>query len=147
MQKGFVMAVKAVIVKENRVLVLQRSKKEMEQSHMNKHQKWDLPGGGVYFHEKSEDGLHREIWEETQLQVELGKPISLFDVIRNQVHLCIFTYAASWKSGEVCLSEEHEAFDWFTLEEVEESSMPYWLKRDILHAFAEVEQQKKMQNT
>lgn len=142
MQKGFVVAVKAVIVRENRVLVLQRSKEEMEQSHLNKHQKWDLPGGGVYFHEKSEDGLHREIWEETHLQVEIKKPISLFDVIRNQVHLCIFTYAAVWKGGEVCLSHEHETFDWFTLEEVEKSSMPYWLKRDILQAFIEVYQTK-----
>ena len=49
MKRDFAVAVKAVIIKENRALVLCRSKHEMEGSYMNSHQKWDLPGGGVNF--------------------------------------------------------------------------------------------------
>ena len=52
MKRDFAVAVKAVIIKENRALVLCRSKDEMEGSYMNSHQKWDLPGGGLHFFEK-----------------------------------------------------------------------------------------------
>lgn len=65
MKRDFAVAVKAVIIKENKALVLCRSKHEMECSYMNSHQKWDLPGGGLHFFEKAEEGLRREIREET----------------------------------------------------------------------------------
>ena len=103
------MAVKAVIIKENKALVLCRSKHEMECSYMNSHQKWDLPGGGLHFFEKAEEGLRREIREETDLHVSIGPPLSLFDAIKHHIHLCIFTYACTWTGGEVRLSPEHEA--------------------------------------
>ena len=92
MHRDFAVAVKAVIVRGDEVLVLRRSKGEMAGSYMNKYQKWDLPGGGLHFYEKAEDGLLREIREETSLSVEIGRPVSMFDIIRHQIHLCIFTY-------------------------------------------------------
>ena len=69
MKRDFAVAVKAVIIKENKALVLCRSKREMECSYMNSHQKWDLPGGGLHFFEKAEEGLRREIREEADLRV------------------------------------------------------------------------------
>ena len=71
MHRDFAVAVKAVIVRGDEVLVLRRSKGEMAGSYMNKYQKWDLPGGGLHFYEKAEDGLLREIREETSLSVEI----------------------------------------------------------------------------
>ena len=136
MKRDFAVAVKAVIIKENQALVLCRSKGEMEGSYMNSHQKWDLPGGGLHFFERAEDGLHREIREETSLTVSIGQPLSLFDVIKHHIHLCIFTYVCYWEQGEVCLSAEHESFRWMTAAEVEESELPKWMKRDIRAAFA-----------
>ena len=135
MKRDFAVAVKAVIVKEGKVLVLSRSQDEMDGSYMNSHQKWDLPGGGLHFYEHSQDGLRREIKEETNLEVFVGEPISLFDVIKNHIHLCIFTYVCRWKAGEVALSEEHEAFYWMTKEEVCQSELPSWMRRDLLRAF------------
>jgi 8-oxo-dGTP diphosphatase len=135
-KRDFAVAVKAVIIKENRALVLCRSKGEMEGSFMNSYQKWDLPGGGLHFFEKAEEGLVREIAEETSLTVSIGPPLSLFDVIKHHIHLCIFTYACEWKQGEVVLSEEHEAYYWMTEAEMEESELPHWMKRDIRAAFA-----------
>ena len=136
MKRDFAVAVKAVIIKENRALVLCRSKHEMEGSYMNSHQKWDLPGGGLHFFEKSDEGLLREIMEETQLKVEIGPPLSLFDAIK---HLCIFTYACRWTDGEVFLSPEHESYMWLTKEEMEDSELPHWMKRDIRAAFKVLE--------
>lgn len=134
MKRDFAVAVKAVIVKEEKVLVLSRSKDEMECSYMNSHQKWDLPGGGLHFYEHCQEGLLREIQEETSLDVFVGEPVSLFDVIKNHIHLCIFTYACRWKAGEVVLSKEHEAFFWMTKAEVCASQLPNWMKRDVLRA-------------
>ena len=139
MHRDFAVAVKAVIVRGDEVLVLRRSKGEMAGSHMNKYQKWDLPGGGLHFYEKAEDGLLREIREETSLSVEIGRPVSMFDIIRNQIHLCIFTYAAVWTGGEVQLSKEHDGFLWLHKDEVEESELPHWMKRDIFRALEAVE--------
>ena len=132
MKRDFAVAVKAVIVKEKKVLVLSRSQDEMACSYMNNHQKWDLPGGGLHFYERSQDGLKREIKEETNLDVFVGEPVSLFDVIKNHIHLCIFTYACRWKEGDVFLSSEHEAFFWMSEEEVSASQLPNWMKRDLL---------------
>lgn len=140
MKRDFAVAVKAVIIKENKALVLCRSKDEMEGSFMNSHQKWDLPGGGVHFFEKSEEGLLREIKEETCLEVTIGKPLSLFDAIKHHIHLCIFTYVCTWKAGEVYLSDEHEAYYWMSEEEMEESELPRWMKRDIRAAFASLKE-------
>ena len=139
MHRDFAVAVKAVIVRGDEVLVLRRSKGEMVGSYMNKYQKWDLPGGGLHFYEKAEDGLLREIREETSLSVEIGRPVSMFDIIRHQIHLCIFTYAAVWTGGEVQLSKEHDGFLWLHKDEVEESELPHWMKRDIFRALEAVE--------
>lgn len=131
MKRDFAVVVKAVIVKEESVLVLRRSQEEMEGSFMNKQQKWDLPGGGLRFHEHAEAGLLREIKEETALHVSVGEPLSLFDVIKNHVHLCIFTYHCHWQTGEVCLSSEHESYIWMNLKEMKESDLPRWMKTDL----------------
>lgn len=139
MHRDFAVAVKAVIVRGDEVLVLRRSKGEMAGSYMNKYQKWDLPGGGLHFYEKAEDGLLREIREETSLSVEIGRPVSMFDIIRHQIHLCIFTYAAVWTGGEVQLSKEHDGFLWLHKDKVEESELPHWMKRDIFRALEAVE--------
>ncbi len=143
MKRDFAVAVKAVIIKEDKALVLCRSKVEMQSSYMNSRQKWDLPGGGLHFYERAEDGLHREIREETGLEAAIGPPVSLFDVIKYHIHLCIFTYACRWLEGEVRLSGEHEAFYWLTEDEAEESDLPSWLKRDIQRAFAAVGKGKR----
>ena len=60
-------------------------------------------------------------------------------IIRNQIHLCIFTYAAVWTGGEVQLSKEHDGFLWLHKDEVEESELPHWMKRDIFRALEAVE--------
>lgn len=146
MKRDFAVAVKAVIIKENKALVLCRSKHEMEGSFMNSHQKWDLPGGGLHFYEKAEEGLRREIWEETELEVSIGSPLSLFDAIKHHIHLCIFTYACRWKRGEVHLSAEHESFFWMTQEEAEKSELPHWMKRDLRNAFAVLKQEEIEKN-
>lgn len=137
-KRDFSVAVKAVVIRDNQFLVLRRSKKEIESSYMNNHEKWDLPGGGIRYFEKAEDGLLREVMEETGLNVTIIKPISLFDAIKPHIHLCIFTYVCTYDSGEVQLSSEHDAYYWLTLEEAEEKELPRWMLRDFKSAATEL---------
>ena len=89
MRSGFALAAKAVIVNGDKILLLRRSKKEMEKSFLNKYEVWDLPGGSVRFCEKCTEGLLREISEETSVKVKIIKPLRIFDVIREQVHMTL----------------------------------------------------------
>ena len=142
MQHHFSVAVKAVVLRGNCVLVLRRSQQEMQGSYINKHQKWDFPGGGLHFFEHTKEGLLREIYEETGIRVQIGMPLSVRDVIRHPVHLCIVTYLAEWREGKVCLSKEHDGFYWLHREEIPKSTLPQWMKRMIEKAFVQREYNK-----
>ncbi len=138
MRNGFALAAKAVIIKNDKALVLRRSEKEMRGSYLNKNEPWDLPGGSVRFHENCMEGLIREITEETSLKVKVLKPIRVFDVMKNQVHMTIVTYLCVYRSGGVYLSEEHDKYYWLTIKEAEDMRLPKWMLKDIKLAMSEV---------
>lgn len=143
MKRDFAVAVKAIIIWEEKTLLLHRSPQEMESSYMNKKEKWDLPGGGIHYFEHSSEGLLREIKEETNLTVKIIKPLRLFDVIKPHIHLCIFTYICLYEKGDVKLSPEHDGYYWLTLEQMEGYDIPSWMKRDFKQAFLEMEWEKQ----
>ena len=138
MKCGFALAAKAVIVNDDRILILKRSEKEMKGSYLNKNEQWDLPGGSVHFHENSLEGLLREISEETSVNVRILKPIRVFDVIKNQVHMTIITYVCQYRGGDVILSEEHDEYYWLTVKEAEEMQLPKWMIKDMKMALSEI---------
>lgn len=129
MKKDFIIVAKGVIIKDSKVLLLHRSKKEIESSIINKWNAWDLPGGGVQFFENTEKALHREIKEETALYVNIKNIISFYDVIKYHLHAGIATYLCEYKGGKVTLSDEHDGYYWLTLNEVDNSQLPTWLKK------------------
>lgn len=137
------LAVKTVIFRGNQVLFLRRSKEEQEKSRYH-HEVWDFPGGGVQQGEHCLNALKREIMEETALEVAVGKPFHVFDVIRPQVHLCIITYVSDYIDGEVFLSGEHDAYFWFTREEMKYQGIPKWMLRQVEEAFEEKIDEKQL---
>lgn len=138
MRSGFALAAKAVIVNGDKILLLRRSRKEMEKSFLNKYEVWDLPGGSVRFCEKCTEGLLREISEETAVKVKIIKPLRIFDVIREQVHMTLCTYLCVYKGGKVILSEEHDSYHWLTVKEAEEMKVPNWMIKDMKRALQEL---------
>lgn len=141
MRYGFALTAKALIIKDDKALVLRRSEKEIKSSHFNKNEPWDLPGGSVRFYENCTEGLLREIGEETSLKVKVIKPLRVFDIIKNHVHMTIFTYLCVYRSGTVVLSEEHDRYYWISLKEAEEMKLPAWILKDIRLAFNEIKKQ------
>lgn len=141
MKRDFVIAVKSVIVRDDEVLLLHRSKKEMANSSVDRLDAWDLPGGGVQFFETMEKALHREILEETGLTTEIKSFIGAYDVIRPQLHIAIITYFCQYQMGEVILSDEHDAYFWLKFDEISDYNIPKWLKKYFNIA---IEQYKKI---
>lgn len=71
--------------------------------------KWDLPGGHIHNDESKEEGLEREIYEETSLVIHNPKQMN-YNQIPNQ-----FFYVIDDWEGDVELSFEHDDFAWVDL--------------------------------
>jgi 8-oxo-dGTP diphosphatase len=137
LKRDFALAVKAIIIRDGRFLVLHRSKEEIKSSSMNHHVAWDLPGGGVRFSETAERGLFREVGEETNLKVSLVRILNCYDAIRSDVHLTILTYLCKYIDGEVKLSSEHDGYYWMTISDMRKMHLPYWMIRDFEDVYNE----------
>ena len=107
-------ALKAFIKKDGKVLVLK--------DHGTKG--LDFPGGKYRTGKKYKDELHREVNEETDLQIKIGKPFHVWtdkyhhtNLDKNDVFvICFF---CEYVSGEVKLSEEHDDFEWVDIKSAE----------------------------
>lgn len=137
--RNFSLAVKAIVVKDDKYLLLHRSASEMANTKINSHNPWDLPGGALQFFEKNTDGLLREVKEETGLNVKIIKPLYIYDAIRPHLHMTIITYLCKYTSGVLSLSHEHDDYKWMTSEELENVEMPEWLKNYYYMAIDEIE--------
>lgn len=91
--------------------------------------KWDLPGGTVEAGEVVEDGLLREVMEETCLQVRIDSPYSVYTTLARlpKRQTVTIIYACQWESGEVVLSE-HDEYRWVTKDELQELDRIHFLE-------------------
>lgn len=107
-------AAKAVIVNaEGKVLILREAKTYKEGTNIGR---YHMPGGRLEAGETYDEGLLREVSEETGLIVEPLYPIYVGEwrpVIKGVPHqiIAIFTVCKAI-SGKVRLSEEHDDFKW-----------------------------------
>lgn len=122
-EQKFGVATKAMIIKDNQLLVLYKSKEEakewasaMDANDPNHEVRRDLPGGRLDFGEDPKTALAREIKEEAGLKVEILRPLDVWSLIKDHYQLVGINYLCIWKAGEVVLSDEHEAYEWLTEE-------------------------------
>lgn len=107
--------VKAIIEHNNKFLFIRRSDKYNEITGI-----WDIPGGRINIGEEPIDGLKREIFEETGL--ELNKIKQILDastVFQNEEKQIVrITYLCTVKNSNLKLSEEHTDYKWFSIDEI-----------------------------
>ncbi|GAB3959378.1 NUDIX domain-containing protein [Actinoallomurus acanthiterrae] len=77
---------------------------------------WEPPGGVLELEESIEDGVRREVKEETGLEIE---PVALTGVYKNMVRgIVALVFRCTAVSGELATNDEVTAFQWATAEEV-----------------------------
>ena len=102
---------------EGKYLLLKRNFEKYPE--MDKTHAWDFPGGRIEIGRPLLDNLKREILEETGLTI-ISEPKLLIaqDILYlSEKHVVRLTYYAD-TSGEPSLSDEHETYNWFLLDEM-----------------------------
>ena len=106
-------AVAALIVRENRVLALRRAPDNRAGPGL-----WETVSGRVEQGEEPAQALAREIAEESTLEVKLEtRPWTAYAATRIDKPMIVILYRARYVAGEVKLSDEHDAFAWLSAEE------------------------------
>ena len=111
MGKPFGLAVKALVSDgQGRRLLIRRSAKCR-----NFQGKWDLPGGKADKGEDFVSTLDREVAEETGLRVSIEGVAGAAEYEMPAVRVAILFMEVRATSGQVKLSDEHDAFQWVPL--------------------------------
>src|SRR4051812_23745186 len=111
--------VKAVLRnKDGKILLLKRSAEKYPDV---KQDKWDIVGGRIVPGTPLLENLKREIKEETGLNLT-GEPklIAAQDILKNlEKHVVRLTYVGEVSTDDVILDEDHDEFEWFSLEDLQ----------------------------
>ena len=110
-----------ILSRTNRFLILRVS---MNENYIGQ---WDLPGGHLIAGEHADDGLIREVYEETSLVIK--------DPIKMYTENNISFYFARMPTGAIKLSDEHDKFKFLKHEQVGDYDISDKFKRAINKAY------------
>jgi len=113
------LAVSAVIFRDGKVLLVRRARSPAKGF-------YSLPGGRVEFGETLHAALHREVAEETALQIEIAELAGWREVVpaaEGGGHYLIMSFAARWSAGEVVLNEELDDYQWLAIDAIGEMKL------------------------
>ena len=111
----------AIIVREERVLITQRSES------MPHPLKWEFPGGKVKEGESPEHCIKREIFEELGLKVVVKQSLPAVEHVYNTHSIKLIPFICHLDEGKIVLSE-HRSYRWIHKEELESVD---WLEADL----------------
>jgi ADP-ribose pyrophosphatase YjhB (NUDIX family) len=95
---------------------------------------WEPPGGVLELGESIEDGLRREVREETGLDAE---PVALTGIYKNMKRgIIALVFRCHATNGQLAVSDETEAFRWVSENEIRELATEAFAVRvlDALHS-------------
>ena len=107
-------AVKGIILKDNKMLIVQRSTTDTVGAGT-----WENVGGSLEFGESFEEALHREFLEEVGLNVTIQKLLYATSFLTSSSRqIVLLAFLCSCEHIDVTLSNEHDQFLWATKEEL-----------------------------
>ena len=109
----------AIIQNENQIFATQRGYGDFKDG-------WEFPGGKIEPGETPEEALAREIKEELDTEIAIGKLVYVVEYDYPQFHLTMYCYFCRVISGDLVL-KEHEAARWLTKESLDSVD---WLPAD-----------------
>ncbi|MCI5536139.1 MAG: 8-oxo-dGTP diphosphatase MutT [Clostridiales bacterium] len=112
--------VAAIIVKEKKVFATQRGYGEFKDG-------WEFPGGKIELGESSEEALVREIREELDVDIKVGRLLETVEYDYPRFHLTMHCFICELLSEEIIL-KEHEDAKWLAEEELDSVD---WLPADV----------------
>ena len=87
---------------------------------------WEFPGGKIEPGETAEEALRREILEELDTEIAVGRKLATVEYDYPEFHLSMDCFLAEVVSGNLVL-KEHEAAKWLSKEELDSVA---WLPAD-----------------
>ncbi len=112
--------VAAIIVDKGRIFATQRGYGDFKDG-------WEFPGGKMEPGETPEQALVREIEEELDSEIVVGKLIKTVDYDYPKFHLTMHCYLCELRDGKLTLLE-HEAAKWLDQETIDSVD---WLPADL----------------
>jgi len=122
-----------VVFRGKDVLLAQRGKKPRLHS-------WSIPGGAQELGETVEDAAHREIREETGLEIELLGLVEVVNSInrdddeRVQFHYTLIDFVAEWKGGNLVAGDDAADARWVPIKEIDDYNLRPLTQDVILQA-------------
>ena len=105
-----VVGVGVVVVQDDQILLVKRGR------HPGRGL-WAVPGGKVRHGEPMKMAAHREMLEETGLDVEVGDVVWVGELIEDGFHIVLVDFAGRLVGGELRAADDADAVRWVPLEE------------------------------
>jgi 8-oxo-dGTP diphosphatase len=130
-----IVSVGGVVVKNGRALLIRRGKPPLED-------RWSIPGGALELGETLSEGVHRELKEETGLDVRVGALIEVFERVfrddsgRAQYHYVILDYLCEVSGGNARAGGDAREVAWVKEDELARYSLTAAVTQVLRKAFA-----------
>ena len=142
------LAVRVLLTDQNgKILILKRS----SDSKTNPG-KWELPGGKVNQEESFDHALIREVYEETNLKIELDHVVGASEQNLHIIRAVHIIMSGKIIEGKLTLSSEHEGYAWVLMETLSDYELADWLEdyinqRNIIGNSNNIEDKENSENT
>jgi len=124
----------AIIIRRNRVLLVERARKPLKGY-------WSLPGGVLETGERLEEGIRREVLEETGLRVKPLRAIEIFERIMRdaqgaaEYHYVLIDYLCRVTGGTLWPADDVSRAEWVKRSELDRYRITEGTKPVIVKAF------------